>query len=184
MASTGEVACFGEDVEEAYLKAMIATGYKVPQKGIFISLRGDDKHAAFAESLPHLQALDLPLYATEDTWHFLRQRGMTATLLHHPGEQVEPTAEDSFRNQQIDLAIIIVAGRLHTDFDAYYIMRRLAVDCNIPLITKIKQARLFLRALAHKDLATIPIKAWDEYQVVEQQSGERSSSLVACDKSG
>jgi len=171
MASTGEVACFGEDIDEAYLKAMIATGYQVPHKGIFISLCGDDKHAAFEESLPHLQALNLPLYATKDTWHFLRQRGIAATLLHYPREQAESTVEDSFRNQHIDLAIIIVAGRLHRDFDAYYTMRRLAIDCNIPLITKIKQARLFLRALANKDLATIPIKAWDEYQV-EQQTGE------------
>jgi len=34
MASTGEVACFGEDVEEAYLKAIIATGGKVPASTI------------------------------------------------------------------------------------------------------------------------------------------------------
>lgn len=179
MASTGEVACFGEDLEEAYLKAMIATGYKVPQKGIFINLCGDDKQAAFEESLPHLQALDLPLYATEETWHFLSQRGIAATLLHSPGELAEPTVEDSFRNQQIDLAIIIVAGRLHQDFDTYYTMRRLAVDCNIPLITKIKQARLFLRALANKDLAMIPIKAWDEYQVEYQtETTESERPLV------
>jgi carbamoyl-phosphate synthase large subunit len=173
MASTGEVACFGEDIDEAYFKAMIATGYQVPHKGIFISLCGDDKHAAFEESLPHLQALNLPLYATKDTWHFLRQRGIAATLLHYPREQAEPTVEDSFRNQHIDLAIIIVAGRLHRDFDAYYTMRRLAIDCNIPLITKIKQARLFLRALTNNDLATLPIKAWDEYQIGEQQTEER-----------
>ncbi len=32
MASTGEVACFGEDVEEAYLKAIIATGRKGARK--------------------------------------------------------------------------------------------------------------------------------------------------------
>lgn len=172
MASTGEVACFGENIEEAYLKAMIATGYKVPQKGIFISLCGEDKQAAFEESLPHLQALNLPLYATEETWQFLSQRGITVTLLHSPAELTGSTVEDSFRNQQIDLAIVIIAGRLQKDFDAYYTMRRLAVDCNIPLITKIKQARLFLRALATKDLTTIPIKAWDEYQV-EQPAGER-----------
>src|SRR5262249_31635897 len=36
MASTGEVACFGEDLEEAYLKAIIATGGTIPRKGVFI----------------------------------------------------------------------------------------------------------------------------------------------------
>src|SRR6185312_7926282 len=50
MASTGEVACFGQDLEEAYLKAIIATGGHVPEKGIFISLGGEDKKARFLES--------------------------------------------------------------------------------------------------------------------------------------
>src|SRR5256886_17155783 len=49
MASTGEVACFGEDVEEAYLKAILATGGGIPKTGIFISLGGDDKKARFLE---------------------------------------------------------------------------------------------------------------------------------------
>lgn len=31
MASTGEVACFGENRHEAYLKAMISTGFRMPQ---------------------------------------------------------------------------------------------------------------------------------------------------------
>ncbi len=64
MASTGEVACFGEDLEEAYLKAILATGGKIPQKGIFISLGGDDKKARFLEGARLLATLGVPLYAT------------------------------------------------------------------------------------------------------------------------
>ena len=30
MSSTGEVACFGETRYEAYLKAMLSTGFKLP----------------------------------------------------------------------------------------------------------------------------------------------------------
>src|SRR6202007_1925432 len=70
-ASTGEVACFGEDLEEAYLKAIIATGGHIPQKGIFISLGGDDKKANFLESAHLLATLGVPLYATEKTSAFL-----------------------------------------------------------------------------------------------------------------
>src|SRR6202007_930603 len=72
MASTGEVACFGEDVEEAYLKAIIATGGKVPKKGIFISLGGEDKKAKFLESARLLGSFGIPLYATEKTCAFLQ----------------------------------------------------------------------------------------------------------------
>lgn len=38
MASTGEVACFGENRYEAYLKAMISTGFQIPKKGILLSI--------------------------------------------------------------------------------------------------------------------------------------------------
>lgn len=40
MASTGEVACFGENRYEAYLKAMISSGMLLPQPGakIFLSI--------------------------------------------------------------------------------------------------------------------------------------------------
>lgn len=47
MTSTGEVACFGENRYEAYLKAMLSTGFKIPKKNILLSigsykvLRGD-----------------------------------------------------------------------------------------------------------------------------------------------
>lgn len=38
MASTGEVACFGEDRYEAYIKAMLSTGFKMPEKNVLISI--------------------------------------------------------------------------------------------------------------------------------------------------
>merc|ERR1711990_478536 len=38
MQSTGEVACFGKNQHEAFLKAMIAAGFKLPTKNILISI--------------------------------------------------------------------------------------------------------------------------------------------------
>lgn len=38
MASTGEVACFGENRFEAYLKGMMSTGFHIPQRGILLSV--------------------------------------------------------------------------------------------------------------------------------------------------
>lgn len=38
MASTGEVACFGDNRYEAYLKAMMSTGFRIPQKAILLSI--------------------------------------------------------------------------------------------------------------------------------------------------
>lgn len=46
MTSTGEVACFGENRYEAYLKAMLSTGFKIPKKNILLSI-GSYKVPAF-----------------------------------------------------------------------------------------------------------------------------------------
>jgi len=163
MASTGEVACFGKDIEEAYLKAIIATGGHVPQRGIFISLGGEEKKRDFLESAHLLKTLGIPLYATEKTAAFLRQHGIEATTLYKIHEQQEPNVLSYFRDGKIDLAINIVDGHIKKELDDDYAMRRYAVDYNIPLFTKIKQARLFASAIVKKRLETLPIKAWGEY---------------------
>ncbi|MFL5694827.1 MAG: carbamoyl-phosphate synthase (glutamine-hydrolyzing) large subunit [Ktedonobacteraceae bacterium] len=163
MASTGEVACFGEDVEEAYLKAILATGGGIPSKGIFISLGGDDKKAKFLESARQLSTLGIPLYATEKTCAFLHEHHIAATMLYKIHELQSPNVLTYFRDNKIDLAINIVDRHIRKEVDDDYLMRRYAVDHNIPLFTKIKQARLFVKAIVEKDLATIPIKSWNEY---------------------
>lgn len=164
MSSTGEVACFGEDLEEAYLKAILATGGRIPQKGIFISLGGEDKKARFLESAKLLATLDIPLYATEKTCAFLRAHGIDATMLYKLHEGKEPNFLTYFRENKVDLAINVVDQHTTREVDDGYLMRRYAIDHNIHLFTKIKQARLFASAIVEKDLETIPIKAWSEYR--------------------
>lgn len=164
MASTGEVACFGEDLEEAYLKAIIATGGHVPQKGIFISLGGPEKKQRFLESARLLARLGLPLYATEKTSQFLREHAIESTVLYKLHEQKVPNILTYFRDHKVDLAINVADNYVTQEVDEDgYAMRRYAIDHNIPLFTKIKQARLFTSALIEKDLATLPIKSWSEY---------------------
>ena len=48
MSSTGEVACFGRDKEEAFLKALLSTTMKVPTAG-----SGDTVLVSFAAPLAH-----------------------------------------------------------------------------------------------------------------------------------
>lgn len=39
--SSGEVACFGADVHEAFLKALVSTGFKIPNKNIALTIQSD-----------------------------------------------------------------------------------------------------------------------------------------------
>jgi carbamoyl-phosphate synthase large subunit len=47
MASTGEEACRGDDLQEALLKAKLAAGFRLPQKSILLSLGGEENKQKF-----------------------------------------------------------------------------------------------------------------------------------------
>uniref|UniRef100_A0A8C1I5N8 Carbamoyl-phosphate synthase [ammonia], mitochondrial n=1 Tax=Cyprinus carpio TaxID=7962 RepID=A0A8C1I5N8_CYPCA len=59
MASTGEVACFGPNIYSAFLKAMLSTGFKLPQKGILIGIQQTKKklHETKNTTLPSISRL-------------------------------------------------------------------------------------------------------------------------------
>merc|ERR1712157_459812 len=72
MASTGEVACFGENSHEAFLQALLATGFKlpIPPNGILLSIASDDYRKEFAECVPSLHKLGFTLYGTPGTANY------------------------------------------------------------------------------------------------------------------
>ena len=163
MASTGEVACFGKDVEEAYLKGVLATGGKIPERGIFISLGGDNKKKDFLESCKKLIKLNLPLYATEKTVKFMADNGIKTKKLYKIYEKKSPNIIDYFHNGKIDLVINIVDKNLQKDIADSFEMRRAAADSNIMIVTKVKQATLLIDALVNKGAAKLEVKPWSEY---------------------
>merc|ERR1711871_775950 len=66
MASTGEVACFGKDVHEAFMKALVSTGFKIPEKSVALTIQKD----MLEDTVHHiwlLNDLGYELYATRET---------------------------------------------------------------------------------------------------------------------
>src|SRR3989344_7439888 len=76
MASTGEVGCIGSDFEDAFLKALLSTGYSMPQKGILVSLTGDMNRQKMLEERSELQKAGFELFATEHTHEFLSENSV------------------------------------------------------------------------------------------------------------
>lgn len=170
MASTGEVACFGDDVAEAFLKAELSVGIKIPHKGVFISIGGDVNKKKFIETyLKHLKALTMPIYATEKTAKALQEYGIMATHLYKLYENKDPNVVSYFEDGKIDLVINIPDQDADHDVHDGYLIRRSAVDTNIPVFTNQQKAGLFLKALTEKKLDDLPIKAWDEYEVANSK---------------
>ncbi len=163
MASTGEVACFGADREEAFLKGIIATGGKIPKKGIFISLGGDKKKQDLLRSVLKLKNFGVTLFATEKTAKFLNQNGLKVKSLYKIHEKKSPNILDNFRNKKVDLVINIVDKNIKKEINDDHAIRRMASDNNILILTKIKKAELFINSITDKKFDDLMIKSWSEY---------------------
>ncbi|MBI2036241.1 carbamoyl-phosphate synthase (glutamine-hydrolyzing) large subunit [Candidatus Microgenomates bacterium] len=163
MASTGEVACFGEDVQEAFLKGELAVGGKIPQKGIFISLGGEENKQAFLKSTKNLDRLKVPIFATDKTSAFLQKQGIATKLLYKIYEKKSPNILEYFQNGRVDLAINLVDPKAAQDESDHYTIRRAAIDFNIPIYTNLKKAKLFVQAITSKTIKDLSIRAWHEY---------------------
>ncbi len=164
MASTGEVACFGNDAEEAFLLAQLSVGGKIPKKGIFISLGGEINKIKFIESAKKLITLNVPLYATERTAKYLGDNGVKVKKLNKIHEKKSPNILDYFNRDVVDMAINIPESGILKDLNDGYGIRRAAVDKNIPLFTNLQKAELFIKAITEKNIDDIQIKSWDEYR--------------------
>src|SRR6266576_1248795 len=81
MASTGEVACFGHDRYEAYLKALISTGFKLPKKNILVSIGSFKEKAELLPSIRKLHRLNFNLFATAGTADYLEEHGVPVKYL-------------------------------------------------------------------------------------------------------
>ncbi|MDZ7316206.1 MAG: carbamoyl-phosphate synthase (glutamine-hydrolyzing) large subunit [candidate division KSB1 bacterium] len=163
MASTGEVGCLGDDFEEAFLKALLSVGYKLPIKNILLSTGPIESKAEFLESTRLLQKMGMNFYATGGTARFMEANGIKVTHLHWPLSQEKPNVLDYLGNGKIDLVINIPKNYQEEELTNDYIIRRRAVDFAIPLFTNLQLARRFVEAVAKHTLADLQIKSWSEY---------------------
>ncbi len=163
MASTGEVATFGSDIYEAFLKSLLATGNRLPEKSVFISLAGDENKVKFLESAKILKTIGLKIYATEGTSKFLSEHGVQSNKLYKIHEHKKPNVLDILHNKKVDLVINIFDPYFKKDFDDDYQIRRTTIDFGIPLFTNLQTAELFITAISKKKLSDLPALPWDSY---------------------
>ncbi|KAJ6007180.1 hypothetical protein N7522_005531 [Penicillium canescens] len=158
MASTGEVASFGRDKYEAYLKALLSTGFKLPRRNILFSIGAYKEKIEMLPSIQKLSQLGYNLFATAGTADFLKEHGVSVKYLEHLPDHEEEDMKSEYSltqhlsNNLIDLYVNLPSNNRFRRPANYmskgYRTRRMAVDYQTPLVTNVKNAKILIEAIA------------------------------------
>ncbi|KAA8495609.1 CAD protein [Porphyridium purpureum] len=156
MASTGEVACYGANAQEAYIKALNAATVSTPRKSIGLSIGIYKEKLEFLPSAKKLVGMGYTLYATPGTAEFLSEHQIPATVVVWPNageylKESELNIIDLLRQKKIELFINIPSMNKYRRQASFaspgYLSRRAAVDFGVPLLTNIKCAKMLVKSL-------------------------------------
>jgi carbamoyl-phosphate synthase large subunit len=171
MQSTGEVACFGVNQYDAFLKAMISAGFKLPTKNILISIGSNEQRLEFLPYARMLADLGFQLYSTKNTAEFLKLHGGfdSCIILFKPLVKREPNVSTMLRAGKLDLVINVPDSMDSQALSDGFEMRRGAVDSGTSLIVDTKTAIAFTMSIQRKitrEKSGRPFwsfKSWQEY---------------------
>ncbi len=168
MRSTGEVACLGDDLNEALLKAFLSSGLNLPKPGdgILISVADEDKDRA----VPIVRLLlkeGFLIYATEHTAEHMYKAGLERieTVYKIKERMKKPNIADLLSERKISLIINVPSTRnaCLPAIEDEYLIRRKAVELGIPVITSLDTAYAFVSALTTKRDTQLTIRPLKEY---------------------
>jgi carbamoyl-phosphate synthase/aspartate carbamoyltransferase len=180
MASTGEVACFGENKYEAYLKALISSGIRLPKKNILLSIGGYKEKMELLPSVQKLHKMGFKIFATSGTADFIQEHGIPVKYLEalsddESQQKNEYSLTHHLANNLIDMYVNLPSAnrfrRPANYMSSGYRSRRLAVDYSIPIITNIKCAKLMIEGLVRQ----IPM----EISLLDAQTSSETIQLPA-----
>ncbi|OPY32439.1 MAG: Pyruvate carboxylase subunit A [Methanomassiliicoccales archaeon PtaU1.Bin124] len=146
MKSTGEVMGIDSDFNSAIYKALVSAGMKLPLKGgVYITVADSDKKDMLVVA-KCLQEMGFTIYATKGTATFLKDHNVPATTVYKVRENTSPDALGLMRMGQINLIINTPTYASGSVRDGA-MMRRLAVELEIPFLTTIQAAKATVGAI-------------------------------------
>jgi len=164
MASTGEVACFGDTLEEAFLKSLLSTGFKMPKKNILLTLGELEEKIEFLDSAKKLVEMGFKIFATTNTHNLLKEKGIRSKKVFKISEKRSPNILTLLEKKKFDLVINSQSIKQPFSEQDGYTIRRKAIDFNIPLINNIKIATLFVNLIYKHSIDELEIKSLEEYK--------------------
>ncbi|MBI5902170.1 MAG: carbamoyl phosphate synthase large subunit, partial [Deltaproteobacteria bacterium] len=161
MKSTGEVMGIGHDFGEAFAKAQMAAGNRMPLSGnVFVSVRDEDK-AGILEAARELSASGFRLIATGGTARYLREGDVEVEHVYKVNEGGRPNIVDRIKSGEIDMVINTSFGAKSVA-DSYSI-RRSSLDRGLPYFTTVAGAKAAARGIRAMLAGGLDVKSVQEY---------------------
>ncbi|KAG9769021.1 Carbamoyl-phosphate synthase arginine-specific large chain [Exophiala dermatitidis] len=168
MSSTGEIACFGRDLIEAYWTSLQSTmNFRVPEPGEGILLGGSTELPELPKIVEYLKPLGYKFYAaSESVKKHLEKSGASIEVIEFPKTDKNELRK-VFEKYDIKGVFNLAKTRGKTLLDEDYVMRRNAVDFGVPLFMERKTALLFAQCmnekLPRKEGIPPEVKSWSEF---------------------
>lgn len=162
MKSTGEVMGIDDNFDIACYKALIAAGNILPTKGgVYITVNDSDK-SRICDSAKDLFDMGFTIYATKGTSTFLREHGISTTTVFKVSEKQNPNAIGLMREGKINMIFNTPSMKSGARRDGY-MMRRLAVELEIPFLTTANGANATVGAIKVAMGKEMGVRSMKEY---------------------
>lgn len=163
MRSTGEVMGIDRNFDAACYKALISAGLKLPASGgVYITVNDEDKPKILSIAR-ELQEMGFRIFATKGTSTYLRERGLHTTTVYTISQNMDPDALGLMRNADINLIINTPSEASGARRDGF-MMRRLAVELEIPFLTTVQAAHAAVAAMKRSRLGPLDVVDIGSYQ--------------------
>ena len=157
MASTGEVACFGNNRNVAYLKALMSTGFKIApitNTRALISIGDLDCKEELLTSIKFMFSMGWNVEMTVGTGKYYQQylhldKGKNKFIVYQKEDY--DLILDKIKQKQYNVVINVSSKCVDKVFPVRerfgFQLRRLALDFQIPLLINIKKAKLYMESI-------------------------------------
>ncbi|MDZ7582671.1 MAG: carbamoyl-phosphate synthase large subunit [Deltaproteobacteria bacterium] len=160
MKSTGEVMGIDAQFGQAYAKAQLAAGQKLPTCGtVFISVKDNDKSAVLPVAA-QFHAIGFRIMATRGTARLLTANSIPNETVHKVS-MGRPHVVDAIKNGEVQL--VINTGSGETPRQDGYMIRRAAIKFGIPYATTLAGASAMCRGITALKECRYRVQALQDY---------------------
>ncbi len=168
MKSTGEVMGIDHSFGQAFVKAQLGGGMRLPRSGkVFISIRDEHKKKA-ADIAARLHRIGFQILATKGTAAYFEQIDIPAEVINKVQEG-SPHVADAIQLGEVAM-VVNTPTDAHSQADSYYI-RRNALDFQVPYFTTIAGADAAVEGIELLKAGDLVVRTLQEYRAITRGVG-------------